>query len=466
MEHAPINKSKTSTPANAGKTVKLQAKLSVNQPGDAYEQEADKVASQVTQAAGPSIQAASLPISPVQQGSVAPAEGMSDVASSPSFENYIATLNGGGQSLPADTRDFFESRFGHDFGDVRIHTDSRAMASSAAINAHAYTAGNHIVFNEGRYSPEGSEGKQLLAHELTHVVQQSGGETGTATHAGDAGGGGAVQCQLIQAEGGEEKESWFSTIGEILDSTDKATGGLIPGIGFVGSALGGAGDLGKGIESGDPAGLLAGGLGFGEKALDLAEKMSEEGMGEGLGVASGILGMGKSGVDAYSDFSKGNYGAGAWDVTKGVGQGISTLAKAGGFSLLGEGGLSGAMGAISEGGLGVLGTEGGIAGSALTMDAGAALAGGGAEGLAALGPLGALIGAGIGGVGMGMGLDSGVNKLGQWITGNDKKDYSISAGIGNYLTSQDEALTSLWADPSKPLEKQTIAAHLIDYFDL
>jgi hypothetical protein len=80
-----------------------------------------------------------------------------------------------GKSLDSDTRDFFEPRFGFDFSRVRVHADSRAASSARAINAQAYTAGNDVVFDEGRYAPDSVEGRQLLAHELMHVVQQDAG---------------------------------------------------------------------------------------------------------------------------------------------------------------------------------------------------------------------------------------------------------------------------------------------------
>lgn len=68
-----------------------------------------------------------------------------------------------------------ESRFGHDFSHVRVHSDSRASAASRSVAAHAFTVGEHIVFGESRYAPAGVEGSRLLAHELTHVVQQRAG---------------------------------------------------------------------------------------------------------------------------------------------------------------------------------------------------------------------------------------------------------------------------------------------------
>jgi len=82
---------------------------------------------------------------------------------------------GGGQPLDAETRSFFEPRFGHSFTHVRVHTDTQAAESAAAVHALAYTVGGNIVFAAGRYAPGSQSGRRLLAHELTHVVQQGGG---------------------------------------------------------------------------------------------------------------------------------------------------------------------------------------------------------------------------------------------------------------------------------------------------
>ncbi|ODT45715.1 MAG: hypothetical protein ABS70_02495 [Nitrospira sp. SCN 59-13] len=79
-----------------------------------------------------------------------------------------------GVPLDSGPRRFFEPRFGHNFGHVRIHTNSPAAASARALNALAYTVGHDIVFAPGRYAPQTVAGKRLLAHELTHVIQQSG----------------------------------------------------------------------------------------------------------------------------------------------------------------------------------------------------------------------------------------------------------------------------------------------------
>jgi len=82
-------------------------------------------------------------------------------------------LESPGRPLDSATRAFMEPRFGRDFSDVRVHTDSRAAESARAVNALAYTVGRDMVFGEGKYAPGTREGKGLLAHELTHVAQNS-----------------------------------------------------------------------------------------------------------------------------------------------------------------------------------------------------------------------------------------------------------------------------------------------------
>ncbi len=80
-----------------------------------------------------------------------------------------------GQPLDGATRAFMEPRFGHDFSGVRVHADARASKSARAVNAVAYAVGRDLVFGEGEYRPRTAEGRRLLAHELTHVVQQRQG---------------------------------------------------------------------------------------------------------------------------------------------------------------------------------------------------------------------------------------------------------------------------------------------------
>jgi hypothetical protein len=88
--------------------------------------------------------------------------------------SVASTLSRPGSELDPGTRSFMESRFGHDFSGVRIHSDEQAAASAHDVSANAYTVGSAIVFNQGQYQPHTPSGKKLLAHELVHVVQQDG----------------------------------------------------------------------------------------------------------------------------------------------------------------------------------------------------------------------------------------------------------------------------------------------------
>ena len=84
------------------------------------------------------------------------------------LESQINAIKGGGRSLAESERAYFEPRFGHDFSQVRVHTDAQAAES-----ARAFTLGQNVVFGAGGYAPGTTSGQRLLAHELTHVVQQS-----------------------------------------------------------------------------------------------------------------------------------------------------------------------------------------------------------------------------------------------------------------------------------------------------
>ncbi len=113
--------------------------------------------------------------------------------------------SGGGSALDDDTRTDMEGRLGADFSDVRVHSDSAAHESAQAVNAHAYTVGSNIVFQRDKYDPGSDTGKHMLAHELTHVVQQrSGPVDGT-----DAGGGIQVSDpgDRFERDAGRERRS-------------------------------------------------------------------------------------------------------------------------------------------------------------------------------------------------------------------------------------------------------------------
>ena len=162
----------------------IQRKLPVNQPGDAYEQEADRVADQVMRMPAPVAVQRQCPACAKEEKlqrkcdqcaeeekKVQRKETGSGPESAPPIVHDV--LNSPGQPLDADTRAFFEPRFGRDFTHVRVHADARAAESAQSVGARAYATGRHVVFNHGQYAPGSGAGMRLLAHELTHVTQQN-----------------------------------------------------------------------------------------------------------------------------------------------------------------------------------------------------------------------------------------------------------------------------------------------------
>jgi hypothetical protein len=139
---------------------RIQPKLAVSMPGDPCEQEADRVAERVLRMPEPAAQRAD-----PSTGSVAPSAVADDVASA----------LGSGRPLEPSVRQMFEPGFGEDFSRVRVHTDAMASESARAVNARAYTLGHDVVFAAEQYAPATMTGKSLLAHELTHVVQNRRG---------------------------------------------------------------------------------------------------------------------------------------------------------------------------------------------------------------------------------------------------------------------------------------------------
>lgn len=179
--------------ASPGIPLFLQGKLAVSQPTDPYELEADRVAERVTRMPAPTVQrqcAACASGGPLCQA----CEEEAPVALSRKAEGNVegevpasvhSTLRSPGLPLDSSVRAFFEPRFGQDLRQVRVHTDREAQQSARDVNAVAYTVGAHVVFGAGRYDPGRPEGQRLLAHELTHVLQQSGSEGLLARQAAD-----------------------------------------------------------------------------------------------------------------------------------------------------------------------------------------------------------------------------------------------------------------------------------------
>lgn len=162
----------------------IQPKLNVSQPEDESEREADRVADQVMRMPeSSSRQEPADTRAPIQCESCEEPDSKKELqrkavgaaSSSVVPVSVEQTLNSGGLPLDPITRSFMEGRFGHDFSRVRVHSDAAAGQSARAVNASAYTVGNNIVFDAGRFSPTTHDGRKLLAHELSHVVQQSSG---------------------------------------------------------------------------------------------------------------------------------------------------------------------------------------------------------------------------------------------------------------------------------------------------
>ena len=215
---------------------RIQPKLRVGQPNDKYEQEADRVADQVMRMPTSTFSQSKLMSSdpriqrrcdecedeirrqPIEEEEeLLQAKHSSDKENSSLGSDVTAQVSavrqGGGVPLSSSARNFFEPRFGLDFSGIRIHADTKAAASAQSINARAYTLGRDVVFNSGQYEPHSQSGKQLLAHELTHVVQQ----TSTAAPS-------VMQTKMRINQPGDEKKKEADQVAEpMLSSQNQPT---------------------------------------------------------------------------------------------------------------------------------------------------------------------------------------------------------------------------------------------------
>lgn len=158
----------------------IQAKLAVSQPGDPFEQEADRVADHVMRTPLQSVQRKCIacsennpPTSKDEEEFPVRLKTAGNFGPSSVPDNLKAQL-GVGRPLVSGAREFFEPRLGRDLSGVRVHDDNAAARAASSLNAQAFTLGNHIAFAPQKYSPETTPGRQLLAHELVHVVQAGG----------------------------------------------------------------------------------------------------------------------------------------------------------------------------------------------------------------------------------------------------------------------------------------------------
>ncbi len=164
----------------------IQPKLTIGAPGDSYEQEADRVAQQVVQRLNaPQVEHAQpgqtvqremqpeedeLKMKPMLQCQM----GEGAMAAPPELESAVQRSRGNGQPLATSIRRPMEQAFGADFSGVRVHTDTQSAQLNRSIQAKAFTTGQDIFFGQGTYNPASRGGQELIAHELTHVVQQTG----------------------------------------------------------------------------------------------------------------------------------------------------------------------------------------------------------------------------------------------------------------------------------------------------
>jgi hypothetical protein len=193
----------------------LQPKLTVGSADDRYEREADKIASQIMSTEDAHVN--SQPIAPLSEegestresSGVAtsrtltpedvpvaqvllrkterPQDGAGGVELAGDIEGEVTAQASAGSPLSTGVRSFMEPRFGADFSGVKIHTDAKSDRLNRSLQARAFTVGHNIFFQRGAFDPSGRTGRELLAHELTHVVQQGGGDTLRRQHKGGAG---------------------------------------------------------------------------------------------------------------------------------------------------------------------------------------------------------------------------------------------------------------------------------------
>jgi hypothetical protein len=195
----------------------LQTKRAISEPGDQLEQEADRVAEQVLRTPfpqdGPKKDATSE--GPLIRRRVS--ESASGLTEAPPIVNDV--LRSPGQPLDPATRAYFEARFGHDFSRVRVHSDPTAEQSARDVNALAYTVGQDIVFRTDRFAPGTPTGRRLIAHELTHVVQQARQYTGYA-----ATGAHQVQRQKAPERADEAPAEEAPDVAAVLAQYEKSEG--------------------------------------------------------------------------------------------------------------------------------------------------------------------------------------------------------------------------------------------------
>ncbi len=221
-------------PQTSNHNLPIQAKLTVGQPNDKYEQEADAMADKVIQRwAMPDVTRPSgresqqtptitpFNINAAQRACAACEKEDKDhlqrkesgeMTASPSVESRLSATKGGGSPLSESTRSEMGAAIGADFSNVRIHTGGEAVQLSQDLSAHAFTHGSDVYFNSGKFSPHTEGGRHLLAHELVHTVQQ---------------GRASIQRKIEMNDVGRGEQSGFARLPELVERLNAISQGLI-----------------------------------------------------------------------------------------------------------------------------------------------------------------------------------------------------------------------------------------------
>ncbi|AFZ27245.1 hypothetical protein Cylst_5210 [Cylindrospermum stagnale PCC 7417] len=217
-----IDGSKLTPRTTPARTPRIQMKLTIGQPGDKYEQEADQMAQDVVQRINapqsesvqrqetPEEELRMKPLSGTLGRQEIPEEGVQmksmvqrlsvggGTDATPDIEESIQGAKGSGQPLTENIKEPMERAFGADFSGVKVHTDTQSDQLNQSIQAKAFTTGEDVFFRQGEYNPGSRGGQELLAHELTHVVQQKGKGT-----EGDGQGKALLQRKIMFEKGTE-----------------------------------------------------------------------------------------------------------------------------------------------------------------------------------------------------------------------------------------------------------------------
>ena len=218
-------------PLQRSSTPLIQAKLTIGAPNDEYEREADRVADQVMRMPAPKLQRACAcggwcPTCRSKQSGRDRAFLRTRPAHNSVAGEQVAppvvdeVLRSPGKALDGTARAILEPHFGRDFSHVRVHTDGKAAASARAIDARAYTVGRRTVFGAGQYAPRTPSGLRLLAHELTHVVQQGGAGPGKGPQAAPSAGA-ETHVQRTLGDGHDLTSPRFSRILDLEAAYDE-----------------------------------------------------------------------------------------------------------------------------------------------------------------------------------------------------------------------------------------------------